>query len=827
MLRKQGRWMLSFIAAALVLGSVGMAHAEIPYDTYSIDAYGSMVLTQSAYTPIAEFGKNIHMQISDEDTGEGQSDADTDSDGGDEGDNGQFWWLDGSDSAASDDSSGSAAAEEVEAASVDTAEEETGGNSPFWWLDDAADDSAAATEAEDSPAAGAEAGDDGQSGQNWWEVAAEEGAAMNDQTRFSPLSGPQDIYIDQHDNIYVADTMNNRIVKFSADWQYERKYDLLNQGDSFVNPNGVFVTDEGDIYVADTGNYRIVHMDANGQLIRTITRPQSDLLPTTFEFEPTKIAVSSSGIIYVATKGGYLGLMELESDGSLISFIGTNKAEFSFTDTLKKIFYTRKMYENELNKLPPIVNNFTMDDAGIIYTVTSAASSHQVKKLNIRGTDMLAKRDPYSLLSSSRYGENSERTGANARVNPQLGDIAVDSFGNMTVIDTSRTNKAISQYDSNGNLLFFWSGRPNPALTQLGIVRSPVAVAYDSSNNLYVLDDQDSSVQVFQSSEFAQLVYRTNQLTLDGKYEESAEGWEEVLRLNANYGPALLGLAKVAYKRQDYHKAMDLFLRAGNQKGYSDAYWQIRIQWIQQNFSWIANVTIGLLALWLLSRKFVHGMAWYRAWKQRKRADKPLIAHLKHALYILIHPIDGFKAIRYDGKGSYLSAAILLILALASVLVSALYTSFSFNMAVGDQVNLGVILFPFLAVLLVWIVSNYLISSIYRGEGRFRDVLISSTYCLVPLIVVGFPLTLLSNAMTLNEQAVYNFLSMAMYVWVGLLLYWSVQSVQNYMVGETFINIGYSAFTGIVISVLGFIVFGLTSDLIEFIRSILKEVALR
>jgi hypothetical protein len=107
------------------------------------------------------------------------------------------------------------------------------------------------------------------------------------------------------------------------------------------------------------------------------------------------------------------------------------------------------------------------------------------------------------------------------------------------------------------------------------------------------------------------------------------------------------------------------------------------------------------------------------------------------------------------------------------------------------------------------------------------DVFVGSAYALTPFIVVGLPLTLISNGMSLSEASIYNFLHQGMMVWIFLLLVWKVQSLQNYSVGETVINLLYTAGTMIIIGVLCFILFGLSTELRSFIYSIVQEVSAR
>lgn len=636
---------------------------------------------------------------------------------------------------------------------------------------------------------------------------------------YSPLLQPKDMFVDDKDHIYIADTGNNRIVHLDEKGNLVRILDVKES--PLKKPEGIFLDGKGDIYIADTGNKRVVRLDSAGKLIKEFKRPNTKFLPEAFKYDPIKLVVDKRGFLYIATLGGYQGLLQLDPEGNFQSFFGANKTEFSVMDAFKRVVYTREMYLREISKLPGSVVNVTIDKTGLIYTLTKEVEKGQIKKLNMAGKDLFASKDEYSekvvnrVFGETRYWEKGK---------PTLTDLTVDRNGNITAIDS--TLKTVNQYDGNGNLLFFWGGDVSGS-NKLGVVRTPSAIASNSKNELFILDEENNWLQLFRQSEFGALVHKANQLTQDGRYEESEKPWQEVLRLNSYYTPAVLGLAKAAYKKGEFEKAEQMFKEAGFAQGYSDAFWQVRLQWFQKNFSLLMNIIlIGGLILYflnLLTRK----SDLRKRWRNRKRTSHPLMIQLKHVGYILKHPLDGFAAIRYENKGSLISSLILLLLAMISFGVMRSGTSFTFYPTIVLGVNLLAVFLQFIIVWIGWVVSNYLVSTIYRGEGRFRDIVYGSSYAMFPLVLVGLPLTLISNVMTLSEASIYNFLENALFGWIILLIFWKVQVIQNYSVGETSMNIFLSIVTMSFLGGLIFITFGLSNELKDFFYSVYQEVTIR
>ncbi|WP_409345628.1 YIP1 family protein [Paenibacillus sp. MBLB4367] len=634
---------------------------------------------------------------------------------------------------------------------------------------------------------------------------------------YSPLKNPQDVFVDGSDDIYIADTDNNRVVHLDADGELRRIIDV--PGSKLNKPRGVFVDADGTVYIADTGNKRIVKLAKDGSLLREFKRPQSDYINETFGYEPTNMVVDSRGFLYVISNGSYQGVLQLDPEGNYYGFYGTNKTDVSIMDVFRRTFYTKEQLSRQIRTLPSTIRNIHLDGEGYIYTV-SGSDSEQVKKLTIRGENLW--RDKSFGGLGSRFMRNRP---ANREENKgQLTDVTVDRNGKLTVID--KQSNTVAQYGQNGELLFFWGGPVTVGTPQLGISQSPVSVASNSRNELLILDDSQGLIHVLKPTEFGIALQKAAELSQEGKYQESEEHWKEVLRLNAFYSPAYLGLAQAAFYREDYAQARQYYKLAGDGGGYSEAFWQIRLEWFQHNFTLLANLFIAVCLIGFAVGKWRKKLPFL---SRKKRADGwsrfSLVRQLKHALTILKHPLDGFSDLRYSGKGSYLSAFILLAAVAGVMLVKEYLTSFTFMPVMNDERS-NSFLYTAGLLWLTWVVCNYLIGSIYHGEARFKDVFVGGAYALFPFVLLGLPLALLSNIMTLSESSIYHFMEAFILIWSGLLFFWKIQSLQNYGVGETVLNMSLTAVAMAILWVLLMIIFGLSTELQDFVYTVYQEVSM-
>ena len=85
----------------------------------------------------------------------------------------------------------------------------------------------------------------------------------------SQLSQPEDVFLDPNGNIYVADAGNARVIKFPPGSTSTTNGTIIAGGNGPGNaanqlnaPAGIYVSAYGDLYVADTDNHRVLRFSA-------------------------------------------------------------------------------------------------------------------------------------------------------------------------------------------------------------------------------------------------------------------------------------------------------------------------------------------------------------------------------------------------------------------------------------------------------------------------------------------------------------------------------------------------------------------------------------
>lgn len=619
--------------------------------------------------------------------------------------------------------------------------------------------------------------------------------------RESTFSNPEDMFIDGDDFIYVADTGNGRVVVSDSWGNYVR---TVGEG-TLSRPSGLFVTDNKELYVADYGKQSIFVFDRDGKLKTTIGKPKSLLFGKNTPFKPKKVIVDKRGSVYMIGEGLVQGLVRLSPEGEFLGYFGGNRAGFDLTRSLQRIFYTDAQMSKLTRKLPLSPTNLAVDAEGLVYTTTVGVNDEAIKKLNVAGKNLL---------------------GNDAFMSNQIADVTVDRMGNIFTVDGVRG--WIFEYNKDGNLLFIFGGT-DEGNQRLGLLRTPAGIATSSDGRLFVLDGERGNIQVFKPTEFAGLVHKAISLYLDGKYVQSRQPWAEVLKLNSLFSLAHTGIGLAYYKEGQYDEAFAEFEFSGNKKEYSNAYWEIRRQWIMKHAPDIVVIAAAAVVAWVVLRwayrRFGFGRQVVEQWKRFVRLR--LVAQLLHVFRMLRHPIDGYYELEQGGKASVLSATILLVLMFGVRLFELYATSFLFSGVDPKKISVSTELLKVLIPLFAWIVSNYLVSVINDGEGRFKDIYKGTIYALSPYIMFGVPLALLSRTLTLMESVVYDYAYNFILIWCALLLFLMVKELHGYEMKETFKNIALTIVGMLIMALIAFILFGLSNQVWEFVYSLFQEVKLR
>ena len=416
---------------------------------------------------------------------------------------------------------------------------------------------------------------------------------------------PQSLFV-QGDDLYVVDMGNNRILQIrrkNGAFTLTRIIDQVKgtQPTTFDAPSDVAVDAKGNIYVADTNNNRVVMMDKNLNFVRDYTKPDDSTFDQNLSFLPNKIVVDSSGRVFVLATNVNKGLVKYEADATFSGFIGANTVSYNLWDYIWKTFFTTKEQRSQQAAFVPTeYENIYIDQDGFIYATNTVFSEYDlewdiakpIRRLNSIGNDILIKNDKWPPIGDRQWVEGNSDYGPS-----KLKDITV--LENDLYVAVDRTRGRIFGYDPQGIMLWAFGTKGNNE----GAFLSAVSIEH-MGHDLFVLDENDCSITVFTPTEYGELIYQANDEYLRGDYETSADTWRQVLKLNANYNLAFIGIGRSLMRQDQYEEAMEYFKMGHDRENYGRAYRYYRKVLVEKNIGWVVAVVVVLIVI-VFVRKFV------------------------------------------------------------------------------------------------------------------------------------------------------------------------------------------------------------------------------
>ncbi len=403
----------------------------------------------------------------------------------------------------------------------------------------------------------------------------------------TPMRKPESLFVRGND-LYICDTGNNRILQLTREggvFTLVREIRELKgvEPATLNSPSDLSVDANGNLYIADTQNYRVVMVDKDLNYIKSFTKPGDATFDQSLAFLPKKLVTDVSGRVFCLATNVNKGIIKFEADTTFTGFVGANKVSYTFYDYLwKRFLSTKEQRAQQENFVPTEYENLYMDEEGFIYATNTVFSEYDlmsdkalpIRRLNGIGNDILIKNDRWLPIGDIDWDEGSIDYGPS-----KLVDITVLEGGIYVAFD--KTRGRIFGYDDQGALLWAFGNKGNFDGSFTGAV-SIEHMGYD----LLCLDRNECSVTVFTPTLYGQTIYEAYEAYVAGDYDGSSEKWSEVLKLNANYNLAFVGVGRTLLRQDRFEEAMEYFKMAHHRKDYGKAYRLYRKVWVEEHLPW-------------------------------------------------------------------------------------------------------------------------------------------------------------------------------------------------------------------------------------------------
>lgn len=212
---------------------------------------------------------------------------------------------------------------------------------------------------------------------------------------------------------------------------------------------------------------------------------------------------------------------------------------------------------------------------------------------------------------------------------------------------------------------------------------------------------------------------------------------------------------------------------------------------------------------------------------KKKETFAHYLATLKFALYCITHPLDGFWDLTHERRGSLAAANTILFLTLLVRVMKLRYTSFIFMNVYWEGINIFLYIASVLFPLLLWVVGNWALTTLFDGKGRLGQVYMATCYALTPYPLMQFPLMIFSNFVTVDEMEFYTVLSVLSLVWTIALIFAAMMQIHEYSLGKNVLFSIASLFAMLVIVFILLLFFSMITQGVSYFISLGREILFR
>ena len=612
------------------------------------------------------------------------------------------------------------------------------------------------------------------------------------------LDNPGDMICDDQQNVYIADTANNRIVVL--DRYYKLKFIISTfrngQGvmDSLSGPQGVFVSSKY-IWVCDTNANRIVVFNRDGSFNRVIEEPESPLFDDNSVYKPVAIAVDKYERLYVVSSTTYQGIIVMTSDGAFTGFIGAQAVTISAWEIIWRRFQTDEQRENSESYVATEYNNIALN-GDFIYVTTStidegsvAASIRgkskdgkyaPVKLLNQAGTEIMRRNGFYPPSGEIDYSTKSTDASKNIPTGvSRLIDVASGPEQTWSIIDEKRSR--IYTYDFDGNLLFAFGDQ---GANLLGNISSIEAICYQGDTML-ILDKDKKSITVFERTEYGDVLLDAIAAENRQDYTTAINLWTDVLKRNSNFDAAYIGIGQAMYRNGEFEESLEYFEAAYDTLNWSTSYKDIRKEFMSDYFLFLLIGILALIVVLVLVSKYITKVN-----KRIKKADqrRTYWEELLYSFYVMLHPFDGFWDLKHERRGSLRGAMTINLIVVLTFFYQSIGQGYLMN-PYGGYSTIWSQAISVLVPLFLFVTANWCLTTLFEGEGSFKDIYIACSYSMMPIPLLVIPATIYSNFAISTEIELLTLLTTIAFLWMGVLIFFGTQVTHDYSIFKNLVTI--------------------------------------
>jgi hypothetical protein len=191
-----------------------------------------------------------------------------------------------------------------------------------------------------------------------------------------------------------------------------------------------------------------------------------------------------------------------------------------------------------------------------------------------------------------------------------------------------------------------------------------------------------------------------------------------------------------------------------------------------------------------------------------------------------MHPFDGFWDLKHEKRGGVRGATFILCTTVLVFIYQAVgrgYLYNPYNGSVSYIIEISSVVIP----LFLWVIANWCLTTLFDGEGTFKDIYIATCYSLTPLPIMILPTIWISNIVTTDEMAILALVSSIAFAWMGFLVFFGMMVIHDYTLGKNIIIAVFTIVGAAFIMFICMLFATLLNRVLTFFYNIYVEIAFR
>ncbi len=182
---------------------------------------------------------------------------------------------------------------------------------------------------------------------------------------------------------------------------------------------------------------------------------------------------------------------------------------------------------------------------------------------------------------------------------------------------------------------------------------------------------------------------------------------------------------------------------------------------------------------------------------------------------------------KHEGRGSFIAATVILVLALLAYVFMRQYTGFVLNYLRIENLNILIEIASVLVPFILWCVVNWALTTLMDGKGKMMEIYITGAYALTPLILVLIPVTVFSHYITIEEGTFYYLALGVGVAWAMALLVLGTGVIHEYGLIKTLFTAAATVVGIGIVLFIGLLFFDVVDRMLQFAQDLYIEISFR